>query len=406
MLRYYTAGKATVIRSSDGSLSYQLGDHQGTNDVEVYSTTLGYNRRDHGPFGTPRGHQPTAGSWTGDRGFVGGTNDASTGLTHIGAREYDADNGRFISVDPVLNTDDPQQINGYGYAGNSPVTDSDPSGEWAFGSIMKKIKKIMAAVRKVARKAAAYVRKQVAKTSYYAAQRAMWSKGPKGTQFGKFNVGKRKDRGIVMMRFFIHTEQAMKIPGLGYQLLGDNRSWSLDPDAAYRMVLFWDTATGDVTFKVAPSHTTPGKVAVADGMGLTARVRMVDTLSRMIEANPIKINGWPGDTVGGDNVVNHSYLGHNSNASKPDLGVHGVNSLFPLFAVDNDVTIAANESSVTVSRKGDAYPDMEVVQYRQAQAPRFIARDQMNNVDGLDSINGLRDPVDGSWTDGKCTRGC
>ncbi|MGA5499292.1 hypothetical protein ACPCSP_33770 [Streptomyces cinereoruber] len=52
------------------------------------------------------------------------------------------------------------------------------------------------------------------------------------------------------------------------------------------------------------------------------------------------------------------------------------------------------------------HPDMEVVQYRQAQAPRFIARDQMNNVDGLDSINGLRDPVDGAWTDGKCTRGC
>lgn len=76
------------------------------------------------PYGTPRGAQP---AWPNDKGFVGGTKD-NTGLTHLGAREYDPAIGRFISVDPVLDLADPQQMNGYNYSNNSPVTASDPTG--------------------------------------------------------------------------------------------------------------------------------------------------------------------------------------------------------------------------------------------------------------------------------------
>ncbi len=72
------------------------------------------------PFGEIRG---SAGTWpaTLDKGFVGGTND-HTGLTHLGAREYDPAIGRFISVDPVIDTADPQQMHGYAYANNNPIT--------------------------------------------------------------------------------------------------------------------------------------------------------------------------------------------------------------------------------------------------------------------------------------------
>ncbi|MFG3662526.1 polymorphic toxin-type HINT domain-containing protein, partial [Streptomyces sp. NPDC047706] len=66
-------------------------------------------------------------TWLGEKGFVGGTEDP-TGLTHLGAREYDATNGRFISVDPIGDLKDPQQINGYAYSNNNPVTFSDPTG--------------------------------------------------------------------------------------------------------------------------------------------------------------------------------------------------------------------------------------------------------------------------------------
>ncbi|WP_213456607.1 RHS repeat domain-containing protein, partial [Rhizomonospora bruguierae] len=82
------------------------------------------------PFGAARG--ATSGAWPNamDKGFVGGTKD-NTGLTHLGAREYDPTIGRFISVDPIQDLADPQQWNGYAYANNSPVTSSDPSGLWA-----------------------------------------------------------------------------------------------------------------------------------------------------------------------------------------------------------------------------------------------------------------------------------
>ncbi|MFE2228281.1 polymorphic toxin-type HINT domain-containing protein [Streptomyces kronopolitis] len=60
---------------------------------------------------------------------MGGTDDtADTGLTHLGAREYDPETGRFVSVDPVMNLTDSESLNGYTYAGSTPMTDSDPTG--------------------------------------------------------------------------------------------------------------------------------------------------------------------------------------------------------------------------------------------------------------------------------------
>ncbi|MFV2022030.1 polymorphic toxin-type HINT domain-containing protein, partial [Micromonospora sp. LOL_023] len=51
-----------------------------------------------------------------------------TGLTHIGARHYDPTQGRFISVDPLVNPDNPQTLNAYAYANNNPTTYTDPTG--------------------------------------------------------------------------------------------------------------------------------------------------------------------------------------------------------------------------------------------------------------------------------------
>ncbi|WP_327275477.1 RHS repeat-associated core domain-containing protein [Streptomyces sp. NBC_01224] len=99
-------------------------DHQGTAMTAITVGTLALTRRKQLPFGQLRTTQSTA---FGTRGFVGGTNDP-TGLTHLGAREYDLTLGRFLSVDPVIDINDPAQMNAYSYAHNSPLTKSDPDG--------------------------------------------------------------------------------------------------------------------------------------------------------------------------------------------------------------------------------------------------------------------------------------
>ncbi|MFI2429793.1 RHS repeat-associated core domain-containing protein [Streptomyces sp. NPDC018955] len=123
--RYYPAGDATAVRTETG-LSWMVDDHHGTASMTVDATTQAVTHRYTKPFGENRG--PTPSSWPDDKGFLGKPADTDTGLTHIGAREYDPTLGRFLSVDPVLAPDDHESLNGYAYANNTPVTKSDPTG--------------------------------------------------------------------------------------------------------------------------------------------------------------------------------------------------------------------------------------------------------------------------------------
>lgn len=125
--RYYDLGGGNqAVRTDDKELTFLIGDHQGTSQLAIDATDLTEQQRRATPFGAPRGTEPS--NWPGQKGFVGGIKDAATGLTHLGARDYDPQTGRFISADPIIDPADPQQINGYSYSSNSPVTRSDPSG--------------------------------------------------------------------------------------------------------------------------------------------------------------------------------------------------------------------------------------------------------------------------------------
>ncbi|AUG80256.1 hypothetical protein CFP65_5559 [Kitasatospora sp. MMS16-BH015] len=124
--RYYQMpGGLTLVRQGSQS-TFQISDARGTGTLSLDGTTLTESRRPVDPFGNPRGTQP--GAWAGDRGYVGGTKDDIGGYTNLGAREYDTAHGRFITPDPLLNSGDPQQWNGYAYSNNDPVNQSDPSG--------------------------------------------------------------------------------------------------------------------------------------------------------------------------------------------------------------------------------------------------------------------------------------
>ncbi|MGW0390191.1 RHS repeat-associated core domain-containing protein [Streptomyces sp. NPDC003042] len=125
--RYYAAGDKSVAMRTGGKLVFLLADHHGTGTTQISADAAQtVTRRKTKIFGGARGVQPSA--WSGDRGFVGGTNDSATGLVHLGAREYDAALGRFISVDPLFVMDDPRQFNAYTYSNNNPVTLADAAG--------------------------------------------------------------------------------------------------------------------------------------------------------------------------------------------------------------------------------------------------------------------------------------
>ncbi len=122
--RYYThAGKTVASRSAAG-LTWLVEDHQRTAQVAVDAATGTATTRRQTPYGTVRG---SASGWPNDKGFVGGTVE-SAGLVFIGVRAYDPATGRFISIDPLQDHDDPLQWHGYAYANNSPITFSDPDG--------------------------------------------------------------------------------------------------------------------------------------------------------------------------------------------------------------------------------------------------------------------------------------
>ncbi|MGW2521835.1 HNH/ENDO VII family nuclease [Streptomyces sp. NPDC001617] len=130
---YGQAGAPTVVRTTNGSatghqLSCLISDQLGTATVAVdLGKDQTVTRRAFKPYGETRGTKPT--TWPNQHTYVGvGIDDANTGLTHLGAREYDQNTGRFISADPVIDITDPLQMNGYAYANNNPVTRSDPTG--------------------------------------------------------------------------------------------------------------------------------------------------------------------------------------------------------------------------------------------------------------------------------------
>ena len=125
--RYYDFGGAPVATRSAAGVSWLANDPQGTAMVTINAVTQVYAVRRQDPYGNQRGNG--VGTWpsTMDKGFVGATKD-NTGLTHVGAREYDPVLGRFISPDPVLRGFDPQHFDTYAYGMHNPFGFPDPTG--------------------------------------------------------------------------------------------------------------------------------------------------------------------------------------------------------------------------------------------------------------------------------------
>jgi RHS repeat-associated protein len=120
---------ATSINSPDymkvGSTLYRiLKDHLGSPRLVVRTTDgvvmqrMNYNEWGKIVEDTNPGFQPFA--------FAGGLYDPDSKLVHFGARDYDAETGRWTTKDPI--GFDGGDVNLYGYVLNDPVNKFDPSG--------------------------------------------------------------------------------------------------------------------------------------------------------------------------------------------------------------------------------------------------------------------------------------
>ncbi|WP_285630346.1 RHS repeat-associated core domain-containing protein [Actinoallomurus iriomotensis] len=125
--RYYTADTDVIAlrKAGDDTPTWLAADTQDSTQIAVDGSTGATDRQRYLPFGAHRGGDTITAT---DRGYLGHTEDATTGLDQLGARYYDPTIGRFISTDPVQNLADPQQRNPYAYAADNPMTLSDPSG--------------------------------------------------------------------------------------------------------------------------------------------------------------------------------------------------------------------------------------------------------------------------------------
>ncbi|MGW4935414.1 polymorphic toxin-type HINT domain-containing protein [Streptomyces sp. NPDC004166] len=119
-------GGGTVVRTGTGSnYKFEISDPHGTSGLYLDSTAQTPTWRQFTPYGATRG---SAVSWIDNRGFLNAPTNTNTGLTQLGARQYDPTLGRFASLDPIFEVTDDQQLAGYAYAANNPITNSDPTG--------------------------------------------------------------------------------------------------------------------------------------------------------------------------------------------------------------------------------------------------------------------------------------
>jgi RHS repeat-associated protein len=139
----YRGGQLLVAFGCD-TMRWLVADHLGTPRIEVDLTgsLSGVKRHDYLPFGeelmagtgvrsASHGYPTFAGSDCIRQQFRSKERDNETGLDYSNARYYSSFLGRFTSVDDEnvgANILDPQTLNAYVFARNSPVVFSDPQG--------------------------------------------------------------------------------------------------------------------------------------------------------------------------------------------------------------------------------------------------------------------------------------
>ena len=129
---YYLGNDRVATKNMNGQQRTYLADHLGSNRMMVDEAGQLVRYTDHKPFG---GAVLEKERQEGDPyGFATSFEDDELGLSHLQARFYSKDLGRFISPDPLflekpeICVKSPIECGLYGYARNNPLKYVDPTG--------------------------------------------------------------------------------------------------------------------------------------------------------------------------------------------------------------------------------------------------------------------------------------
>jgi RHS repeat-associated protein len=134
---YYASGKL-IAYLYDNQVYVVHDDQRG--DIVSYSYSFLANGDTATDSGTINDYDPWGNGLYGSGissnfGYAGYYYDAETGLYYLKSRYYDPALGRFLTRDSEgnVNLGDPQTLNLYEYAGDNPVSNVDPNGNWEQG---------------------------------------------------------------------------------------------------------------------------------------------------------------------------------------------------------------------------------------------------------------------------------
>jgi RHS repeat-associated protein len=114
------------VALASGATYYYDHDQQGSTRLVTDASGTVAATYTYGPYGNLLG---STGTLAKPFGYAGAYADAETGLLYLVNRYYDPTTAQFVSVDPLVGiTQSP-----YGYAGDDPVNNMDPSGLFCLG---------------------------------------------------------------------------------------------------------------------------------------------------------------------------------------------------------------------------------------------------------------------------------
>ena len=118
------------IKSSSGTVLYLHHDQQGSTRLLTGSTGKTEATFTYDAYGNKTG---STGTSTTPMGYDGQYTNADTGLIYLRAREYDPATSQFMSVDPEVEAT--REV--YGYVGNDPTMNGDPTGRSILGDVLE-----------------------------------------------------------------------------------------------------------------------------------------------------------------------------------------------------------------------------------------------------------------------------